>query len=67
MFNRDMFRAKIVEAGRTMKDAAAVIGCSEATLSRKVNGTSDFTRNEIQLFRKSFKLSADDVERIFFG
>lgn len=66
MFNRDLFRAKIVENGKTMKDAAAAIGCSEAALSRKVNGISDFTRNEIQLFRQAFGLSTAEVESIFF-
>lgn len=66
MFNRDLFRAKIVENGKTMKDAATAIGCSEAALSRKVNGISDFTRNEIQLFRQAFSLSPAEVESIFF-
>lgn len=67
MFNRDLFRAKIVANGKTMKDAATAIGCSEASLSRKVNGTSDFTRNEIQLFRKAFGLSSEEVSLIFFA
>ena len=67
MFNRDLFRAKIVENGKTMKDAAVAIGCSEAALSRKANGTSDFTRNEIQLFRQAFGLSSTEVENIFFA
>ena len=67
MFNRDLFRAKIVEHGKTMKDVAAAIGCSEASLSRKVNGLSDFTRKEIQLFKQMFGVTAADIERIFFA
>lgn len=67
MFKKDLFRAKVMERGKTMRDAALVMGCSEATLSRKINGISDFTRNEIQLFRQAFDLSADDVENIFFA
>lgn len=67
MFKKDLFRAKVIEHGKTMRDAAIVMGCSEAALSRKVNGISDFTRNEIQLFRQAFGLSADDVEHIFFA
>ena len=67
MFSRDAFRAKIVANGKTMKDAATAIGCSEASLSRKVNGTSDFTRNEIQLFREAFGLSSEEVSLIFFA
>lgn len=67
MFKKDLFRAKVMERGKTMRDAALAMGCSEATLSRKINGISDFTRNEIQLFRQAFGLSADDVENIFFA
>lgn len=67
MFNKDLFRAKLVEKGKTMRDTAVIIGCSEAALSRKVNGISDFTRNEIQLFRQAFNLSSEDVDRIFFA
>lgn len=67
MFKKDLFRAKVIEHGKTMRDAAIVMGCSEAALSRKVNGISDFTRNEIQLFRQAFNLSAADVEHIFFA
>lgn len=67
MFDKDLFRAKLMEHGKTLKDAAQSIGCSESTLSRKVNGISDFTRNEIQLFRQAFRLSREDIERIFFA
>lgn len=67
MFKKELFRAKVIERGKTMRDAAIAIGCSEATLSRKINGISDFTRNEIQLFRQAFDLSVDDVEHIFFA
>lgn len=67
MFKKDLFRAKVMECGKTMRDAAVAMGCSEATLSRKINGISDFTRNEIQLFRQAFNLSPDDVEHIFFA
>ena len=37
-----------------------------ATLSRKMNGESDFTRNEIQLFRSKLGLSAREIDYIFF-
>lgn len=67
MFKKDLFRAKVIEHGKTMRDAVIVMGCSEAALSRKVNGISDFTRNEIQLFRQAFNLSVADVEHIFFA
>lgn len=51
MFNRDLFRAKCIEHGIRTQDAAQIMGINPATLSRKMGGQSDFTRNEIQLFR----------------
>lgn len=67
MFRKNMFRAKLAEAGITLKEAAAIIGVSETTLYRKENGQSDFTRNEIQLLKQALKLSPKDVEAIFFA
>lgn len=66
MFNKAMFKSKIVEMGSSIREVAAIMGCNEGTLYRKMDGKSDFTRNEIQLFRQAFNLGADDIERIFF-
>lgn len=46
MFNRDLFRAKCIEHGIRTQDAAQIMGINPATLSRKMGGQSDFTRNE---------------------
>ena len=54
MFNRDLFRAKCIEHGIT-------------TLSRKMGGQSDFTRNEIQLFRAALHLTPQETDAIFFA
>ncbi|MFR8717799.1 MAG: hypothetical protein ACLVES_08880 [Faecalibacterium prausnitzii] len=57
MFNRDLFRAKCIEHGIRAQDAAQIMGINPATLSRKMGGQSDFTRNEIQLFRAALHLT----------
>lgn len=67
MFKANLFKAALVEHGKTAREAAEAIGVNEATLYRKMNGTSDFTRNEIQLIRQFLHLTTDDVERIFFA
>ena len=46
MFNRDLFRAKCIEHGIRTQDAAQIMGINPATLSRKMGGQSDFTRND---------------------
>ena len=67
MFNRDLFRAKCIEHGMNMNDAAVIIGINPTTLFRKMNGTSVFTRNEIQLFRAALHLTVQETDAIFFS
>ena len=66
MFNKDKFRGKVYEAGKTMNDVAEVLGINAATLNRKTNGQSDFTRNEIELLWRAFGWSMQDIRDIFF-
>lgn len=67
MFMANLFKAKIAERNRSTDEVAAAIGVNPATLYRKINGTSDFTRNEIQLIRHVLNLTTDEVEAIFFA
>ncbi len=67
MFNKDLYRAEVIAHGDTMKDAAIVIGCSEAGHSLKVNGKSDFTREEIERFRDHYGTPDDRLVGIFFA
>lgn len=66
MFDKNHFQSKYVEHGLNSADIAKIMGINPATLSRKVNGESDFTRNEIQLFRSALELTADEIDYIFF-
>ena len=66
MFNKDHFQAKYIEHGLNAAAVAKIMGINPATLSRKMNGESDFTRNEIQLFRSELGLSAREIDYIFF-
>ena len=50
-----------------MEAVAQVLGRNEVTVYRKLSGKSDFTRNEIQLLRTAFNMTAQDVESIFFA
>ena len=67
MFKANLFRAKLKEFDKTIDDMAVVLGISSATVSRKINGNSEFKRNEIQLLRYALKLSDDEVNAIFFA
>ena len=67
MFKLNLFNAKLAECGVTKGEIAKTIGCNEATLYRKLNGKSDFTRNEIQMIRQKLNMSANEVDTIFFA
>lgn len=67
MFMVNLFKAKLKELNKTVPEIAAVIGVNQATLHRKMNGTSDFTRNEIQLMRYALGLTDEEMRNIFFA
>ncbi len=48
MFNKLKFKATVIERGKTMSDVAEYLNINESTLYRKVNGYSEFSRDEIQ-------------------
>lgn len=67
MFKANLFKAKLAEKGVTLREIAYAMGCNEATLYRKMQGQSDFTRNEIQLIKHTLELTTDEIETIFFA
>lgn len=48
MINERKLKAALVLKNYTMADLAHYLGINQATLSRKIHGSSDFTRSEIQ-------------------
>ena len=67
MFNRNKFRAKVVEQGLTLEEVAKRIGINPSTLDRKMSGISDFSRKEIQILRKELSMTAAECDEIFFA
>ena len=67
MFSVNEFNALLAKHGKTREEVAVIIGINPATLYRKINGQSDFTRHEIQAISKAFDLDADSINRIFFA
>lgn len=56
------FKGWLRENGLTYADLAFDLGLSEATISLKINGQSDFYLSEIRLIKKKYHLESD----IFF-
>ena len=67
MFMANLFKAKLAELNKSVSEIAVIIGVNQATLHRKMNGKSDFTRNEIQLIRHALSLTNNEVCNIFFA
>ena len=67
MFQKNEFKAEVVRRGMSLDDVAKAIGINPASLHRKMNGTSDFYRGEIEKIVKLLDLSGSDVIRIFFA
>lgn len=67
MFNRNKFRAKMVEMGISSEELARILGINRATLYRKTVGISEFTRDEIQTLSQVLHLTMQEVKDIFFA
>ncbi len=67
MFNKNKFRYFVYEKSKTFEDVAIHLGINPATLTRKMNGESDFTRAEIQSISSFLELKRDEVAEIFFA
>ncbi len=65
-FSYDKLKGKIKECFGTQDAFAKALGMSRATLSIKLNNSSEFSQNEIFKAMKLLKLSQSDVDEYFF-
>ncbi|MPN24509.1 hypothetical protein SDC9_171908 [bioreactor metagenome] len=65
MFDKKKFKARLILSGKTLQEVADILGINLATLYRKMNGESDFYRNEMQILCKELKI--DNPAEIFFA
>lgn len=67
MFDKNKFKARIVEKGLNYCKLANLLGINQATLCRKINGNSDFSRSELQILKTTLELTPEAAEQIFFA
>lgn len=65
--NANKLRGRLAEQRLTQEQLAAAIGINRATLHRKMDGASDFSREEMLAIREVLGLSDDDFMAIFFS
>lgn len=64
--NFNKLRAKFAERGTTQKEVAKKIGINSGTFSKKMNGVTEFTRDEIAMISMVLGLSKDELNDVFF-
>lgn len=67
MFNEKLFRIVLLKEEISLRQIAELLGINLATLYRKMSGSSDFYRDEIQKICEFLKLDLKDKESIFFN
>ena len=65
MCHKRLFKAQVVLKGKTLREVAKILKIDEATLYRKMNGDSDFYRNEIQTLCRFLEI--ENPTEIFFA
>lgn len=64
--NKNKLKAKMMEHGDTQSDLADALNISLSNLSLRINGKMDFRQSEIDAIKKRYKLSAAELDSIFF-
>lgn len=67
MVDRAKFKYFTMRADLTLGDVAKHLSVNPATLTRKMSGQSEFTREEIQKTRELLNMSVEESEAVFFG
>lgn len=66
MFDYSKLDGKITELFGTRKNFAKAIGWSQATVSNKFSGKTDFNQKEIELTIKLLDINEKDISLYFF-
>ena len=67
MFDKTLFLYHVARKKKTLGDVSTMLEINPATLTRKMSGESDFTRDEVQKLKKFLELSVVDADKIFFA
>ena len=65
--NKSALKARMVINDDTGISLSKALNISETTLSDKLNEKTEFTRSEIAKIKSRYKLSAEDIDNIFFN
>lgn len=66
LVDKRLFKSKMYLYGDNGKSLATYLGITQATVSRCLNGRSEFTQSQIGRIKDRYELTAEEVEDIFF-
>lgn len=64
--NKNKLRAVIVAHGETQEILADALGLPSSALTARMNGTTAFRQNEMDIIKKRYCLNAQQMVEIFF-
>lgn len=67
MIQKNILKAKMVLEEKTQPQIAKVLGLSLPSVSKKINGVTKFSIEEIKKLRKYLNLTTEEVEEIFLS
>lgn len=65
--DKTALKAKMIINNDTGITLSKALNISETTLSAKLNGKAEFTRKEIAIIKLRYKLTAEEINNIFFS
>ena len=67
MFDKNKLKYYALCKNKSMVEIAEALSIDKSTLWRKMSGSSDFSREEVQKIKEFLGLSNDQAMEIFFG
>ncbi len=65
--NKNLLRYFMSVNGDNQTTLAEALGMQQSALSARMNGKTDFRKNEMEAIRKRYKLDAEKMQEIFFA
>lgn len=65
--NSNLLKAAMAKFGETQSALADAMGMLPSALSNRISGKIDFKRSEIIFIKNRYKLTCEEVDRIFFA
>ena len=67
VFDKALFMYHVMRKNTSLGAISTMLEINPSTLTRKMSGESDFTREEVQRIRNFLELSLLDADKIFFA